>query len=72
MAIKVFSMHEEDYLNKDIINQWADDNYFKIDGINVCPKNWYMNDNKTRVVEMELIITVLYHKKRKRKETKNE
>lgn len=72
MAIKVFKMHEKDYLDKDTINQWANNNNFKIDNVTVCPMSWYLNNDKTRVIEMELLVTVLYHKKRRRKEKQNE
>lgn len=50
-----------------VINEWADKNNYKITNINVCPSKWYMNDSKTGISEIDLIITVIYHKKRTRK-----
>lgn len=70
MAIKVFKMNEESY-NEDIINKWADENNYKITNINVCPTKLYFNEFKTRITDVDIIITVIYHKKRSRKKENN-
>lgn len=67
MPIHVFKMNDFDYVNGNKINEWADENKYKIDSINVCPLKWYLNSSNSNVREMELVITVLYHKKRIRK-----
>ena len=66
MPIKVFKMNDYEYCNGNKINEWADKNGFKIDNINVCPIKWYFNNNKS-TTEVELAVTVIYHKKRIRK-----
>lgn len=66
MPIKVFKMNESNYVDKDEINNWANKNNFKITNINVCPASWHIS-KYSKVEDMELIITVIYHKKRKRK-----
>lgn len=67
MPIKVFKMNDNDYCNSNKINEWADKNNFKIDNINVCPIKWYINSAKSVTTEVELAITVIYHKKRTRR-----
>lgn len=69
MPIKVFKMHESDYTNGNSINEWADKGKYKITNINVVPVSWYTN-KYSKVEDMELIITVIYHKKRQRREQK--
>lgn len=66
LAIKVFKMNEANY-NEDVINDWADKHNYKITNINVCPTNLYFNEFKTRITDVDLVITVIYHKKRSRK-----
>lgn len=66
MAVKVFKMSEQHY-NDSIINDWADKNNYKITNIDVCPTKLYFNEIKTIITDVELVITVIYHKKRSRK-----
>lgn len=70
MSIKVFKMNEENY-NEDVINNWADKNNYKITNINVCPTKLYFNESKTRITDVDIIVTVIYHKKRSRKKENN-
>lgn len=67
MPIKVFRMNDYEYCNSNKINEWADKNNFKIDNINVCPVKLYLNSTNSITSEVELAVTVIYHKKRNRR-----
>lgn len=64
--IKVFKMNEKNF-DDYVINDWAEKNNCKITNINVCPTYMYYDDSKTVVTDVDLVITVIYHKKRNRK-----
>lgn len=71
MPIKTFKLHDTDLIDN-IINDWEQRNGFKIDSISTCPMLWNTNKELNRVIDMELLIMVNYHKKRKRKEDNDE
>jgi len=70
LPIKNFRLHHDSLID-DIINKWELENGFKVDGINVCPIQWHMNKTLDRVTDMEILVTVNYHKKRNRKVDNN-
>jgi hypothetical protein len=70
MPVKTFKFHDESNIDK-TINDWADQNKYKIDNISVCPIKWYSSKDLASIIEVELLATVLYHKKRIRKEINN-
>jgi hypothetical protein len=41
MPVKTFKFHDESNIDK-TINDWADQNKYKIDNISVCPIKWYL------------------------------
>lgn len=64
--VKIFNIHESQY-NDDFLNKWAEDNKVKITSVNVCPGISYLNNSKTGITDINLIVTIVYHKKRTRK-----
>jgi len=66
LIVKVFRINSQNY-NDLFLNDWSNKYHFKIDNVNVCPCCLY-SDGKD-IKEMDLIVTVIYHKKyRKRKD----
>ena len=64
MPIKIFNVNEKPDVIEKIINDWEEQNNYKIDNVSVSPLKWYMNNNLTNVMEMEYIIVVNYHNKK--------
>jgi hypothetical protein len=64
----IFVMSDIDYIStKNPIQTWLKENKLKLDSINTCVGKYYNNDKLTRTEEVELIITIKFHKKRSRK-----
>ena len=69
--IKVFTFDDETEIEK-TINDWEQNNKFKIDSISISPQQWYLNNDHSYVTDMKILVIINYHKRRIRKNIQTE